>query len=474
MPLSGHHLLDPFRCPISIGRHRNELARGRELSLTEPQEESLSVWKSRLVALTLIFLGISSLIFVVTGYTALYWAWTRGNLEAARRYLPWARNFGVLSVTGAAVALGILFSSKTFPVPAKARLLLSLFATATIAFFAEFRNEGKFYFKNLHHFFGPGTWIHDGISHVSPSLGDFLYRIEYSHWNDFLLGPAIVSVLFPLAVTRIYKALSDQSPINLNSTGVDVSTGLEQALRFARILMNVGLFWFFWQAWAEKAGYLSNPHSSDEIDLPFEFGGTMLGFWMARVLTKPFDHRSEKFRSTFVIDFVSSGVIGLLYTLIVGPLIEGVASAVGHSLYPVVPHSLDVHEFTQIQRHIRPLELLLIAGATWWSLNRSSKSEEMTRLGGTYEELEANPRWNALKIMVMALGVMAGYLAILTMMFWLLEPQGLGWTIATAGTGLALGTAAFLLFKLAGRHGVTRLLGKSEMRPPGPYKCAGH
>jgi len=60
--------------------------------------------------------------------------------------------------------------------------------------------------------------------------------------------------------------------------------------------MNVGLFWFFTQAWAEKAGYLRNPHSNDEIDLPVEFAGTMLGFWMARVLTKPFDQRSEKFR----------------------------------------------------------------------------------------------------------------------------------------------------------------------------------
>jgi len=137
----------------------------------------MSVWKSRLVALTLIFLGFTLLIFVVTGYTALYWAWTRGNLEAARPYLLWARNFGMLAVTGGAVALGILFSSETFPVPAKTRLLLSLFATATIAFFAEFRNEGKFYFKNLHHFFGPGTWIHDGLNHVAPSLGNFLYRV---------------------------------------------------------------------------------------------------------------------------------------------------------------------------------------------------------------------------------------------------------------------------------------------------------
>ena len=244
---------------------------------------------------------------------------------------------------------------------------------------------------------------------------------------------------------------------------MDVSTDLDQALRFARILMNVGLFWFFWQSWAEKAGYLSNPHSNDETDLPFEFGGTMLGFWMARVLTKPFDQRSEKFRSTFFIDFLSSGVIGLLYTLIVGPLIEGVARAVGHALYPVVPHSLDVHEYAPFQRHMRPLELLLLAGATWWSLNRSSKSEEMTRLSGTYEGPEADSKWNVPKTMTMVLGVMTGYLAILAIMFSLLGPQGLGWTLATAGTGLAVGTTAFLLVKRAGQHGFTRLLGKNEI-----------
>jgi hypothetical protein len=233
----------------------------------------MSAWKNRLVVLTMIFLGASFLIFLVTGYTALYWAWARANLEMALPYLPWARNFGMLAIAGAAVALGILFSSKTFPVPTKMRLLLSLLATVTIGFFSEFRNEGKFYFKNLHHFFGPGTWIHDGLNQAVPSLGDFLYRIEYSHWNDFLLGPAIVSVLFPLAIVRIYKASSDQRPINLSAPSLDVSTDLDQALRFARILMYVGLFWFFWQSWAEKAGYLSNPHSSDEIDLPFELGG---------------------------------------------------------------------------------------------------------------------------------------------------------------------------------------------------------
>jgi len=342
--------------------------------------------------------------------------------------------------------------------------LLSLLATVTIGFFAEFRNDGKFYFKNLHNFFGPGTWIHDGLNRIVPSLGDFLYRLEYSHWNDFLMGPAIVSVLFPLAIVRIYRAFGDRRPISLSAPTWDVSTDLEQVLQFARILINVGLFWFFCMAWAEKAGYLSNPHSNDEIDLPFEFGGTMLGFWMARVLTKPFDQRSEKFRSTFFIDFLSSGVIGLLYTLIVSPLTESVSRTVGHALYPVVPPSLEVHEYTPFQRHMRPLELLLLAGAAWWSLNLSSKSEEMTQLSGTYEEPEADSKWNVLKTMAKVLGVMTGYLSILATMFSLLEPQGLVWTLATAGTGLGAGTVAFLLVKRAGRRGFTSLLSKNDGR----------
>ena len=422
----------------------------------------MNALKNRLVVLTVIFLAVSFLIFLVTGYIALYWAWARGNLDVARPYLPWARNFGMLAIAGAAMALGILFSSKTFPVAPRVRFSLSLLATVTIAFFSEFRNEGKFYFKNLHHFFGRETWIHKGLNGAIPSLGDFMYRMEYSHWNDFLLGPAVVSVLFPLAIVRIYKAFQDTSHISLSAQRSDTWTDLDQALRFARILMNVGLFWFFWQSWAEKAGYLSNPHSTDEIDLPFELGGTMLGFWTARVLTKPFGQQSEKFRSTFFIDFLSSGVMGLLYTLIVGPLVEAVGRTVGHALYPVIPHSMEVHEYTELQRHLRPLELLLVAGGTWWSLNRSSRTVEITRLSGTYEDPVAASRWTLLKTMAKVLGVVTAYLVTLAIMFWLLEPEGLRWTLATAGTGLAAGTVAFLVVKRVAQRGFTRLLGKDQ------------
>ena len=351
------------------------------ISETAQKHPALSPAKHRFVRITLTIIYISLPVFLVTGYVALYWAWVGANLQAAQPYLPWARNFGMLSMLGAAMALGILFSSQTFPIPPRTRLWLSFLTTITIAFFSEFRNEGKFFFKNLGHFFGPGTWSRVGLNHIVTSSGDFLYRLEFSHWNDFLLGPAIVSLLFSLIFVKIHAAYQNKKA---HLTGVSVSdttTDLDHSLRFARIVMNVGLFWFFIQAWAEKAGYLNNPFSDDAIDLPVEFAGTILGFWMARVLTRPVDGRVEKFRSTFVIDFVCAGVIGLLYTLIVGPLAESVASAVGHVINPEVANSLDFHQTTPLERHMFPFELLLLAGVTWVGLNRFYKPEVMTRLG---------------------------------------------------------------------------------------------
>src|SRR5215471_4650029 len=147
----------------------------------EPRYATLGPAKQRILVFTVALLAVSFPIFLVTGYTALYWAWVRSNLQAAQPYLPWARNFGMLAMCGAAIAFGILFSSKAFPLPPKIRLWLSILATATIGFFSEFRNGGKFFFKNLGHFFGPGTWIREALNQMVASSGDFLYRLEFSH-----------------------------------------------------------------------------------------------------------------------------------------------------------------------------------------------------------------------------------------------------------------------------------------------------
>jgi hypothetical protein len=422
----------------------------------------MSPWKNHLVAFAMALLSLSFAIFLVTGGAVLYWAWLRADLQSALPYLPWARNSGMLAMACASVALGILFSPNTFPITAKTRLWLSLLATATIGFFSEFRNEGKFHLKKLVHFFGPGTWIHDGLNQIVASLGDTLYRIEYSHWNDFLMGPAIVSALFAVAFVKIYGAVQNQAPITLGGPARDVSTDLDHALRFARTLMNVGLFWFFINAWAEKAGYLSNLHSNDEIDLPVEFAGTMLGFWMVRALTRPFDRPSEKFRSNLLVDFVASGVMGLLYTLIVGALTEGVASAVAHALYPVVPGSLDRHEYTPFQQHMRPFELLLLAGVLWWSLNQTFQREKTTGLSRSSGGPEPHSKWVVPMRLAKTLGATTGYLLIVVTMLSVLEPEGLGWTLATAGAGMGVGTAAYLLLRRVGRQHLTTILGGND------------
>lgn len=416
-------------------------------------------WKRHLVRLTVALLIVSFPIFLLTGCTALYWGWVRSNLGAALPYLPWARDFGELAMLGAALAIAILFSSRSVPVPPKIRLWLSMFAATTIGFFSEFRNEGKFYFKTRVHFFGPGTWAREGMDRIVPSVGGFLYRMEYSHWNDFLMGPAIVSILFCLAFAQIYRSSRNPGPISLSASTAHDVTDVDASLRFARILMYVGLFWFFIQAWGEKAGYLRNPHSIDEIDLPFEFAGTMLGLWMARVLTRPFEERSEKFRSTLFIDFLCSGVVGLFYTLIIGPLTEGVASNIAHALQPAVPHALGVHEYTPFQQHMRPFELLLLAAAMWWGLNRSSKHEQMTQLNNT---LEATPSpWDMPITMATAVGVLASYLLVLVAMLAILEPEGLAWTLATAAGGMGVGTV-LLLFAKRAQRGLTTIFARND------------
>ena len=151
-----------------------------------------------------------------------------------------------------------------------------------------------------------------------------------------------------------------------------------------------------------------------------------------------------------------------MYTLIVGPLTDSVAGAIGHALYPAVPSSLDVYEYMPFQQHMRPLELLILAGVMWWSLNWSSKSPEMTRLSGASGETEIDSRWEMLGKMFLMVVVPTVYLLILIMMLWLLEPEGPAWTLATAGTGLGIGTAAFMLVRRAGKSGFTMLFAKKE------------
>src|SRR5260370_40084286 len=97
---------------------------------------------------------------------------------------------------------------------------------------------------------------------------------------------------------------------------------------------------------------------------------------------------------------------------------------------------------------MRPFELLLLAGAMWWGLNRSSKHEERMRFDSSNQEPEADSKWDVLITIAKALGVTTGYLLIVVTMLSILEPQGLGWTLAAAGAGKGGGTGECLLCRL--------------------------
>ena len=60
------------------------------------------------------------------------------------------------------------------------------------------------------------------------------------------------------------------------------------------------------------------------------------------------------------------------------------------------------------------------------------------------------------------LGATTGYLLIAVAMLSVLEPEGLGWTLATAGAGMGVGTAAYLLLRRVGRQRLTTILGRND------------
>ncbi len=86
----------------------------------------------------------------------------------------------------------------------------------------------------------------------------------------------------------------------------------------------------------------------------------------------------------------------------------------------------------------------------------------MTELSSTHEEPEGDSKWDMLLIMAKALGVTTGYLVVVVTMLSILEPQGLGWTLATAGAGIGVGSAALLLVKRAEQRGFTTVFGTND------------
>jgi len=419
--------------------------------------EQLSPRKNFFVMAIMTILGISFLVFFITGYTALYWAWVHSDLQKAMPYLPWARNFGMLGMIFATAAFAILFAPSRFPLPPKTRLHLSLLATVTIGFFAEFRNDGKFHLMEHVHFFGRETWIYQALNQQVTWLGEYLYILEYSFFNDFLMGPAIVSVLYPLVFLRIYGAVTNPT-LSIGMSSTKSSSDLEQALRFARIIMNVGLFWLFSSGWAEKADYIRNPHSRDQHDFSPEFGGTMLAFWMVRTLTMSFEKRTENFRSTLKIDLISTLIIGAIYTLVISNLTENIASAFAHSVSTDIPSSLKLSEYTKFQQHLRPLELLVLAGLMWLSLNKTMRYETLTLLSSTETEPKAVSKWRGPLMIALTFGVVAACLSVWAVIISLLQQFGIDEPLWIAVAGVTAGIAGFLLARRSSHKELTTVM----------------
>ena len=101
----------------------------------------------------------------------------------------------------------------------------------------------------------------------------------------------------------------------------------------------------------------------------------------------------------------------------------------------------------------------------WWALNSSFKHESVARLSGVYEEPKGDSRWDALIAVGKIFTVITAYLLILVTMLAVLEPQGLGWTLLTAGVGMAVGTGGLLLFRRAEQQGMVTVFGRNNDVP---------
>jgi len=103
----------------------------------------------------------------------------------------------------------------------------------------------------------------------------------------------------------------------------------------------------------------------------------------------------------------------------------------------------------------------LLAAAIWWSLNRSSKHEQITQINHTVEEPAGHPQWDIPIAMATAVATLAAYLLVLAAMLAILEPEGLAWTLATAGAGMGIGTVLLLFAKRAERD-LTTILARNH------------
>jgi hypothetical protein len=111
---------------------------------------------------------------------------------------------------------------------------------------------------------------------------------------------------------------------------------------------------------------------------------------------------------------------------------------------------------------MRPFELLLLAGAMWWGFNRSIKNDRPTLMSDTFEGQATESKWAVWITIGAVAGATISYLVVVTTMLSIIEPEGLGWTLATAGAGITAGTLALLFVKRAGQAGLSSIFHRRE------------
>lgn len=91
-----------------------------------------------------------------------------------------------------------------------------------------------------------------------------------------------------------------------------------------------------------------------------------------------------------------------------------------------------------------------------------SRHEGMIALSSGYEEAEHESKWGLLVTLALPMAVVSGYLLVLAAMLSVLEPQGVGWTMATLGIGSGVGTVVLVLLKRGAERETISVLGGED------------
>jgi len=218
------------------------------------------------------------LIFLVTGYTAPFTGLgARANLEAGSGLI--CRGPGIPECWAMAGrrcgSRNFLFRIKDLPAPPKNPPIAftACHGSRSASFCRIQKTMASFYFQKPPQpfFSGLGTWIHDGLNRIVPSLGRF--SVPASNTRTGTIS-SWVRQSFSVSFSPCYRenlqgfwgSASHQPEARRLGTCRRISTRC-CSLRGIPHECRTLLVFSAWHGQKKRRGYLSNPHSNDEIDL---------------------------------------------------------------------------------------------------------------------------------------------------------------------------------------------------------------